>query len=162
MKKLLIASLLTISLILLSLNSNAQTTSTSFSVHGGYSWLNGVVGAELQSGCFGISGGWMPTSMPISGDKVNSYGFAVSIYSGPPSETISYYLSGGIASDGYQYEDSYGYGKTEAVTIIMAGTKYNFNSFYAKLGLGYGWCEQAGAFTFEATIGIPLFKNYDK
>jgi hypothetical protein len=162
MRKLLIVSMLTILFSLLSLSSNAQTTPTSFSVHGGYSWLNGVVGAELQSGCFGISGGWMPTTMPISGDKVNSYGFAVSLYSGPPSETISYYLSGGIASDGYQYEDSYGYGKTEAVTIIMAGTKYNFNSFYAKLGLGYGFCSEANSFTFEATIGIPLFKNYNK
>ena len=44
----------------------------------------------------------------------------------------------------------------------MAGTKYNFNSFYAKFGVGYGWCQQASAFTFEAIIGIPLFKNYNK
>jgi hypothetical protein len=160
MRKPLIVSILTILFTLLSLSSNAQTA-TSFSVHGGYSWLNGVVGADLQYGCFGISGGWMPTSMPISGDKINSYGFAVSVYSGPPSENISY-LSGGIASDGYQYETSRGYGETQQMMIIMLGTKYNFNSFYGKVGVGYGWCDQADAFTFEATIGIPIFKNYNK
>ncbi len=162
MKKILIALFL---MIFINLSSNLCAQSqTSLSIHGGYSWLNGVVGAEVQSGCFGIGGGWMPTTMPISGNKVNSFGFGISIYDGPPSQPVLFYLSGGIASDGYQYEDSNGYGETKPVTIIMLGTKYNFNSFYGKLGVGYGFCDEsnASAFTFEALIGIPLFKNYDK
>jgi hypothetical protein len=161
MRKLLIVSLLT---ILLSLNLIAQIspTATSFSIHGGYSWLNGVVGAELQSGCIGISAGWMPTSMPMSGNKVNSFSGALTVYGGQPTEPLLCYLSGGIASAGYQYEDSYGYGKTDQVIIFMAGLKFKLGTFYGKLGAGYGFCSEADSFTLEGLIGIPLFKNYDK
>lgn len=144
----------------LSLSSYSQS-STALNIHGGYSWLNGVVGGEAQFGKFGISGGWMPTSMPITGERVNSYGFAASIYSGGPDETSTWYLSGGVASDGYQYEDSYGYGTTSPVTIFMIGTKYNFGGIYSKLGCGYGWCSdpEIGTFTFEFVLGFTLFNS---
>jgi len=142
--------------------TNDLTTHTPYalSIHGGYSWLDGVVGADFQSGLFGLTGGWMPTTMPMTGENINSFGFAASLYSGPPTDIYTFYLSVGVASDGYQYEDSYGYGGTEPVTIVMVGSKYNGNRVYFKAGIGYGWNEYTGVWTGELTLGIPLFKNY--
>ena len=98
MKKIFI--LLTIFLLfIVNIESKSQTP-FAFSAQGGYSWLNGVVGADLQFGKFGISGGWMPTKMPISGTKTSSYG---ALYSGNYDET-TVYGSIGIASQGYRYE----------------------------------------------------------
>jgi hypothetical protein len=156
MKKFLLTICLTL-VILFSSNVNAQST-YAFSVHGGYSWLNGVVGADLHIGNIGISGGWMPTSMPISGNRVNSYGGAFSIYTGKPDET-SYYASIGVASQGFRYEDTWGYEATSPMTIVMVGVKSGTDKFNFKLGAGYGWCEYGDAWTFEATLGFVLFKN---
>ena len=155
-------------LIFLSQNVKAQyeqytqkpITPIAVSIHGGYSWLDGVVGVDFQSGLFGLSGGWMPTIMPMSGEPVNSIGVAASIYSGPPSDPFTMYISGGIASAGYQYEESTGYGETQPMTIVMLGTRYNGNKIYLKVGVGYGWCDYADAWTFEGTLGFPIFKNY--
>ena len=160
MKKSLLTICLTLAL-LLPLNSNAQTPTT-FNVTGGYSWLSGVVGGELQIGKFGLSGGWMPTSMPMSGTRINSYGFAGTIYSTKAGETgYSCYLSVGGATQGYRYEDSWGGESTAPMTIIMLGSKYDSGGFYTKAGLGYGWCSdpEVGAFAFEITLGLTLFSK---
>jgi len=158
MKKRLLMICLTIAL-LLPLNLRAQTATT-FSIHGGYSWLNGVVGAELQVGKFGISGGWMPAKMPMSGESISSYGFAVTLYSANAGETgYSMYLSGGGASQGYRYEDTWGGEATAPVAIIMVGSKYDSGGVYSKVGIGYGWCSdpEVGAFAFEILLGFTLF-----
>lgn len=148
-----------LALILFSSNMSAQNeTPIAFNVQGGYSWLNGVVGAELQIGHFGLSGGWMPTTMPLSGAKINSYSFAGTYYSEPNSQ-FSSYLSVGVASQGYRYEDSWGNGATAPVTILMVGLKEEADIFSVKAGLGYGWSDQGDAWTFEATIGLVLFSN---
>jgi len=149
-------------MVIMILSSNAQSQPSPFalSVHGGYSWLDGVVGGDLQTGLFGLSAGWMPTTMPLSGDPVNSLCAAISIYSGPVTDAYTWYGSFGVASDGYQYEDTYGGEGTEAVYIAMVGTRYNSPKVYLKAGIGYGWNEWAGVWTGEITLGIPLFKNY--
>jgi hypothetical protein len=154
MKKILMTICLMFSLIL------AAQTPYALSVTGGYSWLSGVIGAEFQTGNFGFSGGWMPTSMPMSGEKVNSVGVAVTAYSGTPEDISTWYCSLGVASDGYRYEDSYGYGSTMPMTIVMVGSKYSSGDIFCKGGIGYGWCELGGAFAFEFTLGYTLFKNY--
>ncbi len=162
MKKLL--TILTVFVLLLvSSNLNAQsTTPFAVSAHGGYSWLNGVVGGEAHIGHFGVSGGWMPTKMPISGDKISSVGFAVSAYTGNPDET-TYYISYGIASDGFRSETTSNYGysgeMTAPMNIIMVGCKSGTDMVNFRLGGGYGWCEYGKSFTFEATLGIVLFSN---
>jgi len=159
MKKILFVLLLMVTSVLY-----AQQTPTAFNIQGGYSWLNGVVGAELQYGKVALSGGWMPTKMPVSGDKISSFGVALTYYTRPAGqEGYSYYISGGVASSGYRYEyiSSYGY-RDETVTpitIIMVGYKYDAGGVNGKLGVGYGWCEEAGAWTFEATLGFTLFGN---
>jgi hypothetical protein len=161
MKKILMTICLVFSLLVATLTSNAQsTTPYALSVTGGYSWLSGVVGAEIQVGQFGFSGGWMPTSMPMSGEKLNSVGFAATLYSGPPTDPSTFYASFGVASDGYRYEDSNGYGEVLPMSIIMVGSKYDSGGVFFKAGAGYGWCEIGGAFTFELTLGFSLFKNY--
>ena len=160
-KKLVILSFMLMFITTLSAQ-NQPATPLVISAHGGYSWLDGVVGVDFQSGIFGLSGGWMPTTMPISGEKINSYGIAATIYSGPPTESSIFYLTAGVASDGYQYETSSGYGETQPVTIVLIGTKYNFEPLYLKAGVGYGWCDKAGVFAFELTLGLNLFKNYNK
>jgi hypothetical protein len=157
MKKILLTIYLAILFLLFSSNLSSQTP-YALSVQGGYSWLNGVVGGDLHIGNFGISGGWMPTKMPMSGLKINSYGFAATIYSGPPDET-SYYASIGVASQGFRYEDSWGGESTAPMTIVMAGVKSGSDQFTFKLGGGYGWCEYGNAWTFEISLGFVLFKN---
>ena len=161
--KILILCLLVAMLLPLTLNAQTQQSIKApfaFSAQGGYSWINGVVGGDLQTGLFGISAGWMPTVMPLSGTRVNSFCAAVTIYSDPVTEPLAWYGSFGIASDGYQYEDIYGGEGTEAVYIVMVGTRYNMPRIFLKAGVGYGWNQYAGVFTGEITFGVPLFKNY--
>jgi hypothetical protein len=162
MKKVIILLSLMIIILLTSVNLNAQSgpTPVAFNVQGGYSWINGVVGAEAQFGHVAISGGWMPARMPVSGDNINSMGAAVTYYSLPANmDGYSYYGSVGFASAGYRYEDSYYYGYTLPVTVVMIGTKYTTGGVNCKAGIGYGWCEEAGAFAFEITLGFTLFGN---
>jgi hypothetical protein len=147
--------------IALTFQSFSQTP-FALSAHGGYSWINGVVGGELQVGNFGVSGGWMPTKMPISGEKISSVGVAFSVYTGMPDET-SYYASIGVASNGYREETMTNYGYSEEIvapmTIAMVGVKSGNDFANFRLGGGYGWCEYGGAWTFEATLGFVLFSN---
>jgi hypothetical protein len=162
MKKLLLAIVMLISLSVFS--ASAQSTPFAFRAQGGYSWINGVVGAEAQFGKFALSGGWMPTKMPLSGEKISSIGGAITYYTLPADEEgYSYYASVGFASQGYRYEltSSWGYGEEETLpmTIVMVGYKYDSGGVNCKLGAGYGWCEVAGAFTFEITLGFTLFGN---
>lgn len=165
MKKFLL--LICLMAIILPSKLNAQmSTATitpvpfSMSVVGGYSWINGVVGGELQYGKFGVEGGWMPTSMPMSGTRVNSWGIAGTFYTLPTNvDGSSFYASIGVASQGYQYEDSWGGESTAPVTIIMVGSKYDVGGIFLKGGCGYGWSETLGTFTFEITLGFKLFGN---
>lgn len=153
--------------LMLSSNVKAQTPIT-FSGQAGYSWLSGVVGGELQIGHIGLGSGWMPTSMPYSGNPVNSVGIYGTYYTLPAGQPgYGGYLSVGAASAGYQeeYYDSYGYykGSTYPMTIVMVGTKWQGErGWFGKAGLGYGWCEYAEAFTFELTVGFTLFSNVIK
>ena len=164
MKKLLMVLSLMISIMLSSSTLNAQGVPMAFNIQGGYSWLNGVLGAEAQFGRVGISGGWMPCKMPISEEKLSSYSGAVTYYTRPAGdEGYSYYASVGVASSGYRYEtvSTWGY-DIEGVlpmTIVMAGYKYDAGGVNCKLGGGYGWCEMGGTWTFELTLGFTLFGN---
>lgn len=161
MKKFFLTIFVSVALLLSSLTVNAQS-SWALSGQGGYSWINGVVGGDLQIGNFGISGGWMPTKMPLSGNKISSIGFALSLYSAKYNEA-GYYVSLGSASQGYRYElsSSSGYHSesTSPMTIVMAGYKGGTDDLYFKLGGGYGWCDQGNAWTFEATLGINLLRS---
>ena len=129
MKKFLLTMVLMMG-ILFSSNLKAQYSEVSsptpfgISLQGGYSWLNGVVGGEIQYGHFSVSGGWMPTTMPVSGAKVTSGCFAGTYYSATSLNDYAAYISVGVSTKGYQYEDLYGNGGTEPVTIVMVGSKY--------------------------------------
>jgi len=169
MKKILVMMCLTVVLVLPSklnaqMSNSTVVTPGSASIVGGYSWLNGVDGAELQYGKFGVEGGWMPAKMPLSGNKISSYGVAVTYYTLPAGqEGYSSYISAGVASSGYRYEITSNYGYSDEyvlpMTIIMVGEKYNSGGMFFKIGGGYGWCEEAGAWTFEITLGFTLFGN---
>jgi hypothetical protein len=166
MKKVFLLMFLTMALMLSS-NLKAQTPMT-LSGQGGYSWLSGVVGGEIQFGHIGLGGGWMPTSMPYSGDPVSSVGLYGTYYTLPAGQPgYSEYLTVGVASAGYQEEtytnSRYSNGSTSPMTIIMLGAKWQGErGWFSKLGVGYGWCDQAEAFTFEATVGFTLFSNVIK
>jgi len=166
MKKLFTVVCLMVALMLASINLNAQTeqsaqpsyqTPYSVSVHGGYSWLNGVVGGEFQYGHFAVGGGWMPNKYPLSGNKISSGCFAGTYYTGTPLDETTF--SGGVSTAGYLEEDSYGNQFAMPTYIVMAGSKYNAGGVYLKGGVGYGWCEYLGSFTFELTLGLTLFGN---
>ena len=162
MKKIFLTIVVFMSFLLLSMTVSAQNEQTetpyAVSLQGGYSWLNGVVGGDVQIGHIGLSGGWMPTKMPMTNEKISSVGIAVTAYSDVYYEN-SWFVSLGSASNGYRYEDSNGYGATSPMTIVMVGDKYGSDDFNMKLGIGYGWCDYGNAWTFEATIGFKLFGN---
>lgn len=139
--------------------ANAQTP-MSFSAQGGYSWSFGVVGAEAQFGNISVAGGWMPTKMPMSGERIHSYSGAVTYYTlKADEEGLSYYLSGAVASQGFRYEDSWGGESTSPMTIVTVGSKYQTGGVWSRVGFGYGWCEYGNAWTFEINIGFVLFGN---
>ena len=159
MKKLLLVAIMSIVMISISTTTKAQTP-MSFSVHGGYSWLTGVLGAEAQFGNIGLAGGWFPTKMPMSGERIHSYSGAVTYYTAKASEEgTSYYISGAYASQGFRYEDSWGGAYTSPMTIITGGVKYQYGGVWSRVGVGYGWCDEDGAFAFEINLGFVLFGN---
>jgi len=167
MKKLLV--LLTL-MFALSISAFSQTD---LSLWGGYSWLNGVVGAEVQYGHFGISGGYFPAKMPGSGDRISSFSAAVTWY-GKNNEFLNnhsgalgacYYGSIGFASAGYRSQVNYNStGWTDdyisPMTIAMVGVKSYAQKWSFKLGAGYGWCSEAGVFTWEIGLGYALFSSH--
>lgn len=159
MKKLLLVAIMSIVMISISTTTKAQTP-MSFSVHGGYSWLTGVLGAEAQFGNIGLAGGWFPTKMPMSGTKISSYSGAISYYTLKAGEEgTSFYVTGAMASQGYRYEDSWGGAYTSPMTIITGGVKYQYGGVWSRVGVGYGWCDEDGAFAFEINLGFVLFGN---
>lgn len=93
-------------LFFLTVSVNSQSL---FSAYGGYSWLNGIVGVEYNSGGFGISGGFFPAKLPSSGDITPSWSASLSYYGKPYDET-GWYGSIGVAS-------------AEPMTIIMGGIR---------------------------------------
>lgn len=160
MKKGLLTIFMSMIFFIMSSTINAQETPFAFNVQGGYSWLNGVLGAEAQFGKLSVSGGWMPCRMPLSEEWTNSYSGALTFYTLAADDPgLSYYLSGGFASAGYRYEDSWGGESTSPITIVMIGTKYDSGGVNCKCGVGYGWCEYAGSFAFEITLGFTIFGN---
>jgi hypothetical protein len=143
--------------VLPALSTNAQTP-MSFSGHAGYSWLSGVLGADLQFGNFEISGGWFPTKMPMSGERVQNISFAVTANTLKPSdEGEGYYLTLASASHGYRYEDSWGGESSEPMMIIAGGMRYQLDGVWSKLGVGYGWCDAGSSWTFEIMLGFCTF-----
>jgi hypothetical protein len=154
----------------LSISTFAQTD---LSLWGGYSWLNGVVGAEAQFGKFAVSGGYYPAKMPGSGDRISSFSAAVTFY-GKDNEFLDnhsgalgacYYGSVGFASAGYRAETSYNGGAwtddvVEPVTILMLGVKSYASKWSFKLGAGYGFYEGGSTFTWEIGFGYALFSSH--
>lgn len=139
--------------------ANAQTP-MSFSLHGGYSWSIGVLGAEAQFGNIGIAGGWMPTKMPMSGERIHSFSGVITYYTAKAGEYgSSYYVSLAEASQGFRYEDSWGGEFTSPMTIATIGMKYDAGGVWSRAGVGYGWCPDGNAFTFEFNLGFVLFGN---
>ena len=156
MKKILI-----LIVALFSITAMSYSQYNSFTVQGGYSWLNGVVGAELQLGHVGLSGGYMPTKMPGSGERLSSFSGAFTWY-GDVMDESCYYTSIGIASAGYRSEVSYNGGSYEngivkPMGIWMLGYKYaGGTGWSSKIGGGVGWCSEATVFTFEITLAYSF------
>lgn len=145
---------------------------TNISIGTGYSWLNGVVSAEAQLGNFGIGAGWFPAKMPLSREPVSSFSASLTYY-GKTNEFlnqhknlfdfvgVTYYGSIGVASAGYRYEDNSLINEiVEPMTIGMIGLKSHIGKFGLKIGGGYGWCQYAGTFTWEAGLQYTLFSNH--
>lgn len=144
-----------------------------FSLWGGYSWVNGVVGAEYQYNKFGVSAGYYPAKMPGSGDRVSSFSAAFTFY-GKDNEYLDnhsgalgacYYATIGFASAGYRSQVSYNGGSwtddvVSPMTIAMVGVKSYASKWQFKLGCGMGWCEYATAFTWEIGFGYALFSSH--
>jgi len=121
-------------------------------INDGYSWLNGVIGAEIFIHKISVSGGWMPTSMPLSEEKVNSYSWAITAYS-QPMDLDSWYLSYGMAMSGYREDITHDYrsydSQIKPMNIIMCGYRFvgGSGNWNLKAGIGAGWCSEMTVFT---------------
>ena len=118
-----------------------------------------MVGAELEAGHWGVGMGYMPTTMPGSGESLTSISWFVTYQDAVFQESSGYYVSIGQALEGYRSEYNYNStgwtdGTTAPMWIAMAGYKYNwYSGLNLKAGCGVGWCEYATVFTWEATLG---------
>jgi hypothetical protein len=131
----------------------AQPNTAAFNIQGGYSWTNGVIGAELQAGYFAVSAGYFPTKMPVSGEAAPSFSSNFLLYTGKWNEN-SFYASIGVASAGYRNDDI-----ISPMTIAMVGYKITLQNLNMKLGGGYGWCSYDKSLKLELTLGwaIPIW-----
>ena len=129
-----------------------------FTVQGGYSWTMGMIGGEYQLGHGAVGAGWMPTTMPGSGESLNSFS-AYFAWTGYDYDESGYYISLGFASAGYRAQTSYNGGAwTDGVVAPMGIVNFGYKlQWYSGLNLkgevGYGWCEYAGVFTYGITAG---------
>jgi len=134
----------------------------SLGFNAGYSWLQGVIGAELEYGNWAVGGGYYPAKMPGSGESVASISWFVTYQSAVFQKSSGYYASIGMASAGYRYQESWNGGSwgndiIAPMWIGMIGYKYNwYSGLNLKGGVGYGWCEYAGVFTWEVTLGYKF------
>jgi len=154
MKKLLLILLI---LIGISTQLKSQTkVQTALYVRGGYSWLTGVIGTELQINNFGFGFGWMPTPYLLNDQRINAYGIDVTYYNGLPNQN-SFYISGSYIINGYEYESDY-YG-TQIIDMmaILIGYKVSLSIFDLKFGLGTGFNSDNVIIIVEATIGLNIF-----
>jgi hypothetical protein len=163
MKKLFLSLAMAFALLFaVNTESKAQV---SLGINTGYSWLSGVVGGELDAGHWGVGVGWMPTSMPGSGESLTSISWFVTYSDAIFKESSGYYVTVGQALKGYREEysyngGSYGDGITAAMWIGMVGYKYNwYSGLNLKGGVGYGWCEYAGSVAWECTLGYQFGLN---
>jgi len=148
--------------LILSISSLAVKAQPGFSVsiHGGYSWAIGYAGADIQYGRFALGGGWVPTKMPMSETRVNSYSASLTYYQPVPVlKGLSGYLSLGGSTKGYRMEDSWGGEAALPIAICTVGARYDLGRFWLRAGGGYGWRKEMDEFTFEACLGYKLFKN---
>lgn len=135
-------------------NAQLEDTKSAFTVQGGYSWLNGVVGAEIQLYKIGFSGGYFPAKMPLTNDPISSFSFGISYY--PRAFDDGIYLSWGLAGAGYRYETTNGDSDVKPMNIVMAGYRFWAGSLSMKGGAGYGWCSESNTFTGELTLGYSF------
>jgi len=153
MKKLFLSLAMVVAL-LFAVNGESKAQ-TALYVQGGYSWLEGVISGGGQIGHLGVMAGWFPAKMPLSGEQVSGVCWDITYYDGLYYQS-GYYASIGMNSAGYRYEDSRGYNSVVPMWIAMLGYKYGSDNLYTKVGLGYGWCDQGSAFTYEITLGLAL------
>jgi len=155
MKKLLLSFIALFAIATLSFSQSA------FTVQGGYSWTMGMIGAEYQLGQSAIGTGWMPTTMPGSGESLNSFS-AYYAWTGYEYDESGYYLSLGFASAGYRSQVNYNSGGwTDDVVAPMGIVNLGYKAqWYSGLNLkgevGFGWCEHAKVFTYGLTVGWTL------
>ena len=161
MKKLIAVLAIVFSLSFVTSNQTIAQGNYGIGAHAGYSWLNGVVGGEIFLHKIGVSGGYMPTSMPGSGDKISNISWAVTYYSEPMYDD-SWYISYGMAMSGYRSEISYDggdYGSAviKPMNVVMAGWRLGgYSGWNMKLGLGVGWLPEMTVFTGEITLGYAI------
>jgi hypothetical protein len=127
---------------------------TNITIWGGYSYLNGIVGAEAQYGKFGIGAGYFPIHIITSNNYVSSFSASISYYMKNNQHLIYPYGSIGVASAGYHSNDI-----IDLMTIGMIGIKSSYNNWQLKTGLGYGWCQYENKLMFEIGINRILFSN---
>lgn len=132
---------------------------TDINIWGGYSWLNGICGAEVQLKNFGIGAGYYPAKMPDSGKNIASFSAALTYYSKSNKQLkpkdMCYYWSLGMASAGYRKDND-----VEPIYIGMLGLRLNFNKLQFKAGGGFGFNGMENSWKFEAGLSYRLFTNH--
>ncbi len=157
------AFILVIATIFSFLSPQISQAQNAFSAYGGYSWINGAVGAELQMGYWSATVGMMPTSMPMSGESVQAWSLAVTWY-GDTWDASAMYIALGYNFAGYRSETTvngiYTENVIEGMPVFTVGYKIPLSELlYVKGGIGYGYHSKDDFFTWELLLGIYIFGN---
>ena len=150
MKKLLMA----IALIAIMFLGVEQTTSAqgALTVNAGYSWTNGMIGAEAQGPHWALGAGYLKTEWPMSGDPISSVSAHITWYDAPYNYS-GYYATFAYIGNGYRYEDSNGSRYSSAMTGLIIGYKISFGDFGIKGGLGWGFILDGNTMNGERNVG---------
>lgn len=159
MKKLF--SLLTLFVLISLFSNNLYSQDGSLYLNGGYSWTKGMFGLEWKSGHWGIGVGYMPTKMPMSGEKVTSLSASFSLYTVKPGDVNNgLYATIATTTAGYRMEDSYGNKEISPMTIATVGYISDLDVFNLIAGVGYGFYSGGSTFTYEIALGIRLWEKW--
>jgi len=132
--------------------TNQTQAQSALTISGGYSWTNGMIGAEVQNGHWAYGAGYLATMWPLSGDPISSLSGHITWYDSPYNYS-GYYATAAMIGNGYRYEDSYGTRYSSTMAALLIGYKISFGDFGIKAGLGWGFILDGNTMNGESGVG---------
>ena len=132
--------------------TNQTQAQSALTISGGYSWTNGMIGAEVQNGHWAYGAGYLATQWPLSGEPISSLSGHITWYDSPYNYS-GYYATAAMIGNGYRYEDSYGTRYSSTMAALLIGYKISFGDLAFKGGLGWGFILDGNSINGETGVG---------